>query len=192
MTPHQLERSSSVEQRSVRAPGSLRIYLFDFFEGTPRSSFDTYSRFLESITKTKRKFFDYLDLQIDKVEDFYGERYKEAVLRLAALKEQFQKLAEHRMAYHVSPIYWGGLIVFNIPLFQKAQATSKTLPNLPAISAHTLESAYNRISMRLRQGKVPETIRGFQELYSSDQWREVLHEVRATHTILSLFVKTIS
>src|SRR5258708_40117723 len=75
------------------------------FEGTRRSSFDTYSRFLESITECERKFFEYLDLQIDKVEDFYGERYKEAVLRLAAHKEQFHKLAEHRMAYHVSPTY---------------------------------------------------------------------------------------
>ncbi len=65
--------------------------------------FDTYSKFLESITETERKFFDYLDLQIDKVEDFYGERYKEAVLRLAVLKKQFRELADHRMAYHVSP-----------------------------------------------------------------------------------------
>lgn len=33
---------------------------------------------------------------------------------------------------------------------------------------------------------VPETIRRFQELYSSDQWREVLHRVRAAHTIIAI------
>ena len=83
----------------------MRTRLFDCFEGSRRSLFDTYSQFLESITETKRKFFDYLDLQINKVEDFYGERYKEAALRLAALREQFHELAEHRMAYHVGPTY---------------------------------------------------------------------------------------
>ena len=132
----------------------MRIYLFDFFEGTPRSSFDTYSRFLESITKTKRKFFDYLDLQIDKVEDFYGERYREAVLRLAALKEQFRELAEHRKAYHVSPTYSNRLIQFTS--FQSAQAGKvpawKTLP----FSTHALESAYTRVSKRGKQGKAAE------------------------------------
>jgi SPX domain protein involved in polyphosphate accumulation len=73
------------------------------FEGTPSSSFDTYAQFLESITETERRFFDCLDLQIDKVEDFYGERYKEALERMAALKAQFHELAEHSMAYHVGP-----------------------------------------------------------------------------------------
>ena len=92
----------------------MRIYyLLNFSQGTRRSLFDTYSQFLESITETERKFFDYLDLQIDKVEDFYGERYKEAVLRLAALKEQFRELADHHRAYHVSPTSQSAIIVFN-------------------------------------------------------------------------------
>ena len=87
------------------------------FERTQRPSFDTYSQFLETITEKERKFFDYLDLQIDKVEDFYDERYKEAVLRLAALKEQFQELAEHRTAYYVSRTLLGRSRCFLIGFF---------------------------------------------------------------------------
>lgn len=49
----------------------------------------------------ERKFFDYLDAEVEKAEQFYDERFQEAVVRLAALKEQFKELVEHRGLYYV-------------------------------------------------------------------------------------------
>ena len=135
----------------------MRIYLFDFFEGTLRSSFVSYSRFFENITENNQKFFDYLDLQIDKVEDFYGEKCKESVLRLAEL---FHEPAEHRMAYNVSPTHYGGsLVSMFLRLLESPSRKDSCLedpsnPNPPVVSAHTLEWAHNRVAKRPRQGKI--------------------------------------
>lgn len=49
----------------------------------------------------ERIFFDYLDDQVDEAEMFFDERYREAGVRLGALKEQFSELAQHRRAYDV-------------------------------------------------------------------------------------------
>jgi hypothetical protein len=49
----------------------------------------------------ERQFFEYLDSQVDKAEQFYQEREKEAVIRSSAIKEQFGELVEHRRVYYV-------------------------------------------------------------------------------------------
>ncbi|KAG8875061.1 hypothetical protein FRB97_005453 [Tulasnella sp. 331] len=69
---------------------------------SPRIAFNSYASVLAAIGPKERKFFDYLDAEIDKAEQFYDERSHEAVVRLVALKEQFKELAEHRSLYHAS------------------------------------------------------------------------------------------
>ncbi|KAG8844617.1 hypothetical protein FRB96_002986 [Tulasnella sp. 330] len=69
---------------------------------SPRIAFNSYASVLAAVGPKERKFFDYLDAEIDKAEQFYDERSHEAVVRLVALKEQFKELAEHRSLYHAS------------------------------------------------------------------------------------------
>ncbi|KAG9046374.1 hypothetical protein FS837_004550 [Tulasnella sp. UAMH 9824] len=67
-----------------------------------RQQYETYAALLANVPELERIFFDYLDEQVDEAEMFFDERYREAGVRLGALKEQFSELAQHRRAYDTS------------------------------------------------------------------------------------------
>ncbi|KAG8991558.1 hypothetical protein FRB94_012433 [Tulasnella sp. JGI-2019a] len=69
---------------------------------SPIIIFNNYASLLTAVGLTERKFFDYLDAEVEEAEQFYQERFQEAVFRLAALKEQLKELGEHRNLYHAS------------------------------------------------------------------------------------------
>lgn len=48
-----------------------------------------------------RRFFIVLDRELDKVEDFYKEREKDAVKRFEELKSQWSELADHKKEFQV-------------------------------------------------------------------------------------------
>lgn len=54
----------------------------------------------ESLNPEERAFFDHLDKQLDKVENFYSAREHEATRRFSQLKDQLDALAEHRRIFH--------------------------------------------------------------------------------------------
>jgi SPX domain protein involved in polyphosphate accumulation len=59
---------------------------------------------LSHLNPVETKFFETLDGELDKVESFYKDREKDAIIRAAILKEQLRELQDHRKAFHVRPI----------------------------------------------------------------------------------------
>lgn len=53
------------------------------------------------LSPVERQFFVILDGELDKVEKFYGDREKEAIIFSSMLKEQLRELQAHRKLYHV-------------------------------------------------------------------------------------------
>ncbi|KAG9017993.1 hypothetical protein FRB90_012718 [Tulasnella sp. 427] len=103
-----------------------------------RPQYETYDDLLSNVPPLERKFFDYLDGQVDKAEMFFDERYREAAVRLSALKEQFTELAQHRRAYH------------NSRLIQSSKW--KALP-LPKFSSQVIQSAVTGLTRHLVAAK---------------------------------------
>ncbi|KAG8902948.1 hypothetical protein FRB99_003916 [Tulasnella sp. 403] len=102
----------------------------------PKIEYDSYGSLIAGITPTERRFFEYLDTQVDKVESFFDDKYKEAAVRLGELREQFHELREHRRAYNNSSL---------------AKSWKwKTLPQLPKLTAKAFEAAYSSVSRRKR------------------------------------------
>ena len=60
----------------------------------------TLDEILVTLTPLQKGFFDLLDSELAKVEKFYIEREKDAVIYSAALKEQLRELQNHRRIYH--------------------------------------------------------------------------------------------
>lgn len=57
---------------------------------------------LESLGALERSFFDKLDLEVAKIEQFFVARELEARTRMSELKEQLHELRDHRKLFHVS------------------------------------------------------------------------------------------
>lgn len=57
---------------------------------------------LPTLTPTQRKFFDKLDLELEKIETFYLDREKDARQRSEALRVQLHELRDHRRVFYVS------------------------------------------------------------------------------------------
>jgi hypothetical protein len=47
------------------------------------------------------QFFEAMDKELDKVQAFYREREKDALVRSAVIKEQLNELKDHRKVFHV-------------------------------------------------------------------------------------------
>jgi hypothetical protein len=47
------------------------------------------------------QFFEAMDKELDKVQAFYREREKDALVRSALIKEQLNELKDHRKVFHV-------------------------------------------------------------------------------------------
>lgn len=50
---------------------------------------------------SERHFFEVLDEELAKVENFYKEREKEYIIQSSVLKEQLRELQDHRKLFHV-------------------------------------------------------------------------------------------
>lgn len=56
---------------------------------------------LPTLPEVHRKFFSYLDKQLEKIEQFYEAREKEVRARTEALRIQLEELKDHRKVYYV-------------------------------------------------------------------------------------------
>ena len=72
----------------------------------------TLSEVLETMSPLEVQFFEALDKELDKVQTFYREREKDALVRSAVIKEQLNDLKDHRKIFHVRII---GKISSRIP-----------------------------------------------------------------------------
>lgn len=56
---------------------------------------------LETMTPLQIQFFEALDMELAKVQSFYREREKDALMRSGLIKEQLNELKDHRRIFHV-------------------------------------------------------------------------------------------
>ncbi|KAG9009095.1 hypothetical protein FRB94_012491 [Tulasnella sp. JGI-2019a] len=101
---------------------------------SPVMVFSTYASVLAAVGPAERRFFDYLDAEVDKAEKFYQERFQEAVVRLAALKEQFKELAGHRNHYYAS--------------LKTSGWQWKAMPYVPRLPVQALEDTVSSLTRR--------------------------------------------
>lgn len=62
----------------------------------------TMSELLATLSPLEQEFFEAVDRELIKVENFYREREREALIRSAVIKEQLNELRDHRRIFHVS------------------------------------------------------------------------------------------
>ena len=68
--------------------------------GTERV-FTTLAELYYTLYSFEREFFDCLDLELAKVDQFFVAREREIQIKATALRGQFQKLEHHRKLFHV-------------------------------------------------------------------------------------------
>jgi len=61
----------------------------------------TLAEVLETMSPLEVQFIDAMDKELDKVQDFYQERQKDALVRSALIKEQLNELKDHRKIFCV-------------------------------------------------------------------------------------------
>jgi hypothetical protein len=61
----------------------------------------TLAEVLETMSPLEVQFVDAMDKELDKVQDFYRERQKDALVRSALIKEQLNELKDHRKIFCV-------------------------------------------------------------------------------------------
>ena len=88
---------------------------------TPTVIAQTFEDLYDQLEDDERAFFDLLDRELDKVQQFYSARESEAVARAAELKDQLTKLGEHRKRYH--ELYPSGLSGAILPPQQMIKVT---------------------------------------------------------------------
>jgi len=66
----------------------------------------TLSEVIETMSPLQVQFIEALDKELTKVQNFYREREKEALLRSAVIKEQLNELKDHRKIFHVRIFYF--------------------------------------------------------------------------------------
>ncbi|KAG8932567.1 hypothetical protein FRC01_013197 [Tulasnella sp. 417] len=162
-----------------------------------RPHFETYAALLANVPELERNFFDYLDEQVDKAEMFFDERYREAGVRLSALKEQFAELSQHRRAYHISLTQasrWGSL---RIPKF-----TAKAIQAAVSGIARQVVAAKDEIEQTVAQStnasisfhRDPETYQSAKKdlkhaVLEYHRFLELLSNFQACATIFSSFIE---
>ena len=75
---------------------------------------DNFDELYEKLEEDEQSFFDLLSRELDKVENFYIAREREAIKRAEELQEQLTVLAEHRKIYH--ELYPEGLTEWEVNL----------------------------------------------------------------------------
>ncbi len=73
----------------------------------PTRTARSFDELYEELENDEKDFFDLLEHELNKVEDFYTAREKDAVHRAHELRDQLHELAEHRRIYH--ELYPNGL-----------------------------------------------------------------------------------
>ncbi|WRT70222.1 uncharacterized protein IL334_007217 [Kwoniella shivajii] len=68
--------------------------------GPPIKTADNFEELYKQLEPDEQDFFDFLEHELDKVENFYLAREGEAMRRAHDLKDQLKELAEHRKIYH--------------------------------------------------------------------------------------------
>ncbi|CAE6408391.1 unnamed protein product [Rhizoctonia solani] len=143
---------------------------------------ETVQELLAGLGPNELAFFTVLDQEIDKVESFYSERERDAQLKVAALKEQFQELRGHKQLSSVGneglwPGFFHLLDSINIPSIpiagqptgKSADASAKSETPLSNPQAHVGSSvahdpdAYQRAKKKLKKA-VLEFYRGLELL----------------------------
>ncbi|KAG8970520.1 hypothetical protein FRC03_006649 [Tulasnella sp. 419] len=62
--------------------------------------FNAYAEALTSFSPGELRFFEVLEKEVQKVEEFFIQRQREGAVKLAAIKLQFKELVDHRRIYH--------------------------------------------------------------------------------------------
>jgi hypothetical protein len=75
---------------------------------------DNFDDLYDSLEDDEKAFFDLLSRELEKVENFYIAREREAIKRAEELKNQLNILAEHRKIYH--ELYPDGLTEWEVSL----------------------------------------------------------------------------
>lgn len=75
---------------------------------------DNFDDLYDKLEEDEQSFFDLLSRELDKVENFYMAREREAIRRAEELKDQLTVLAEHRKIYH--DLYPEGLTEWEVNL----------------------------------------------------------------------------
>ncbi|KAF8306714.1 SPX-domain-containing protein [Clavulina sp. PMI_390] len=122
---------------SLRRRASTRTGL----PSSGNSRTDTLDEVYHALTPVEAHFFEVLDEELYKVENFYLEREKEAMIFSSLLHEQLKELQVHRRIYHASQ-YASHLWA---PLDALATMT-KVLPHVPPIAPETSPASELRSS----------------------------------------------
>jgi SPX domain len=56
----------------------------------------------ETLAPTERDFFNSLDFELAKVDQFFIARERDALIKVSALRGQMQELKQHHKLFHVS------------------------------------------------------------------------------------------
>jgi hypothetical protein len=62
----------------------------------------------ETLSPLERDFFNSLDCEVAKVDQFFIARERDALLRVSALREQLHELKHHRKLFYVSTFIYDG------------------------------------------------------------------------------------
>jgi hypothetical protein len=90
------------DQDSASAHDSRHFHpTFNGENGNMQTPHRSLREILLTLTPTQKKFFDKLDIELDKIESFYLDREKEARERSEALKSQLNELRDHRRVFYV-------------------------------------------------------------------------------------------
>ena len=88
-SPQQNTRTSQLDETIALAYG---------FTGPPPTSL---AELLTEMSLLEQQFVGGLDKELLKVETFYRDREREALVRSALIKEQLEELKDHRKVFHV-------------------------------------------------------------------------------------------
>ncbi|OCB90034.1 EXS family protein/ERD1/XPR1/SYG1 family protein [Sanghuangporus baumii] len=127
---------------------------------------------LQTLRPIERKFIDKLDKELEKVEDFYLARGRDALLRASALKQQLRELEDHRKLFYearAAETTWKSILVprqvaHRLPEIQFPNAVrgSKLDPAKDAAAVQTLSSPQdNSKGSRSRSSSPINTRTGF-------------------------------
>jgi SPX domain len=92
---------------------------------------------LERMTPLEIRFFEKIDSELAKVQDFYQKRLKEALDRSTLIKGQLNELEDHRQAFNV----WNCPIISSAyadPVMNDRRTKANTSAPLPHVSQSRL------------------------------------------------------
>lgn len=108
---------------------------------------------LAELPPLQLQFFEALDRELIKVQNFYREREKDAIIRSAIIREQLNELKDHRRIFHVSELSHIRSITC-LMLYNRPMRTSRVHLSCPVRLAslrhtyHLRRSLGNHVEMR--------------------------------------------